>query len=118
LRKHLYPAVSLFAFAGLWDRWRDTTGQIVESCSILTTRPNSLLTDVHDRMPIILGPEHYDLWLDPGFRNTIALEEMLKPLDAQLMKRYPVSTRVNTVSNDDAECAAAAVSSQVSLPLS
>ena len=95
---------SLFAFAGLWDRWKDASGQAVESCSILTTSPNSLLADVHDRMPVILSPEHYDLWLDPGFRRVDTLKEMLKPRDARLMRRYPVSTRVNNVTNDDGEC--------------
>lgn len=80
---------------------------MLESCSILTTTPNSLLADVHDRMPVILSPEHYDLWLDPGFRRTNALTEMLGPFDATLMKRYPVSTRVNFVKNDDPECATA-----------
>jgi len=80
---------------------------MVESCSILTTAPNSLLADVHDRMPAILSPEHYDLWLDPGFRHVEPLKEMLGPFDATLMKRYPVSRRVNFVKNDDPECAAA-----------
>jgi putative SOS response-associated peptidase YedK len=98
---------SLFAFAGLWDRWRDPGGQVVESCSILTTAPNSLLANVHNRMPVILSPEHYDLWLDPGFKRVEALKEMLNPFDAMLMKRYPVSTRVNFVKNDDPECATA-----------
>ena len=78
----------------------------MESCSILTTTPNALLADVHDRMPVILSPEHYDLWLDPGFKRTEALKEMLTPFDATLMRRYPVSTRVNFVKNDDPECAA------------
>jgi putative SOS response-associated peptidase YedK len=98
---------SLFAFAGLWDRWKDASGQTVESCSILTTMPNALLADVHDRMPVILRAEVYDLWLDPGFRRVDALKEMLNPFDATLMRRYPVSTRVNFVKNDDPECAAA-----------
>jgi putative SOS response-associated peptidase YedK len=98
---------SLFAFAGLWDRWRDPSGQVLESCSILTTSPNSLLADVHDRMPVILSPEHYDLWLDPEFRREEALQAILRPFDASQMKRYPVSTRVNFVKNDDPECAVA-----------
>ena len=98
---------SLFAFAGLWARWKDASGQVVESCSILTTTPNALLADVHDRMPVILSPKHYDLWLDPGFRRVDALKEMLNPFDATLMRRYPVSTRVNFVKNDDPECATA-----------
>jgi putative SOS response-associated peptidase YedK len=56
----------LFAFAGLWDRWRDPTGKTVEICSILTTAPNAVTSAVHDRMPVILDPDTYDLWLDPG----------------------------------------------------
>jgi len=95
---------SLFAFAGLWDRWKDASGQAVESCSILTTSPSALLADVHDRMPVILNPDHYDLWLDPGFRRVDALKDMLNPFDATLMRRYAVSTRVNNVTNDDGEC--------------
>ena len=56
-------------------------------------------------MPVILPPEDYDLWLDPGFKDTKEISAMLKPYDAALMKAYPVSTRVNTVKNDDAQCA-------------
>jgi putative SOS response-associated peptidase YedK len=95
----------LFAFAGLWDRWNNPQGDLIESCTILTTTPKSLLADIHDRMPVILSRENYDRWLDPGFRNTGSVAEMLSPLDAALMKRYPVSTRINQVQNDDAECA-------------
>jgi putative SOS response-associated peptidase YedK len=96
---------SLFAFAGIWDQWRHPQGEIIETCSILTTTPNALLVDVHDRMPVILPLEHYDLWLDPGFKNTGDLKAMLLPYEPSLMKRYPVSTRVNLVKNDDPECA-------------
>jgi putative SOS response-associated peptidase YedK len=74
---------SLFAFAGLWDRWRDPAGAVIESCSILTTTPNSLLADIHDRMPVILRQENYDLWLDPGFKDVKALAEVLVPFDAR-----------------------------------
>ncbi len=95
---------SLFAFAGLWDRWRDPAGAVIESCSILTTTPNSLLADIHDRMPVILRPERYDLWLDPGFNDVKALAEVLVPFDAAQMKCFPVSTRINSVTNDDPEC--------------
>ena len=95
----------LFAFAGLWDRWRNPQGETIESCTILTTTPNSLLADIHDRMPVILSPDNYDLWLDPAFRNTSSVSEMLRPFDPSLMRRYPVSTRVNQAQNDDADCA-------------
>ena len=95
---------SLFAFAGLWDRWRDPAGAVIESCSILTTTPNSLLADIHDRMPVILRQENYDLWLDPGFKDVKALAEVLVPFDAAQMRRFPVSTRINAVTNDDPDC--------------
>ena len=95
----------LFAFAGLWDRWTDPQGALIESCTILTTTPNSLLANIHDRMPVILRPENHDLWLDPAFRNTISISEMLRPFEATMMRSYPVSTRVNQVQNDDADCA-------------
>ena len=94
----------LFAFAGLWDRWKDPSGQWIRSCSILTTTPNVVTSAAHDRMPVILDRDNYDLWLDPGMTDVAAVSEMLKPYDAQLMRSYAVSARVNSVANDDAEC--------------
>jgi putative SOS response-associated peptidase YedK len=96
----------LFAFAGLWDRWKDPNGQRVKSCSILTTTPNAVTAAVHDRMPAILDPDSYDLWLDPGMQNGIAASDLLKPFDARLMRCYPISTRINHVGNDDEGCSA------------
>jgi putative SOS response-associated peptidase YedK len=95
----------LFAFAGLWDKWKDQQGEMIESCTVLTTTPNSLLSGIHARMPVILSPDDYDLWLDPAFRDAASVSQMLKPFDPALMRRYPVSTRVNQVQNDDADCA-------------
>lgn len=97
---------SVFAFAGIWDRWKNPQGQIIESCSILTTTPNELTHDVHDRMPVILERDVYDLWLDPGFTKVEELHPLLKPYASGAMRRYRVSSRVNQVKNDDAECAA------------
>ena len=77
---------------------------MIESCSILTTTPNSLLADIHDRMPVILRQENYDLWLDPGFKDVKALAEVLAPFDAAQMRSFPVSTRINAVTNDDPDC--------------
>jgi putative SOS response-associated peptidase YedK len=96
---------AVFAFAGLWEQWKSPQGQTVESCTILTTEPNELVRDVHDRMPVILTPDAYDLWLDPGFNRVPELQPLLKPY-AGAMRRYRVSSRVNQVKNDDAECAA------------
>ena len=94
----------LFAFAGLWERWLDPSGQWVKSCSILTTTPNAVTATVHERMPVILDRESYDLWLDPGMQNVSAISELLKPYDVLMMRCYPVSTRINHVVNDDEEC--------------
>ena len=96
---------SVFAFAGLWERWRDPAGESIGTCTILTAKPNSLVADVHHRMPVILKPEDYDLWLDPGMTNVAFVADCLQPFDARLMKKYPVSTRVNRAENDDQECA-------------
>ena len=96
----------LFAFAGLWDRWKDASGDWVKTCSILTTTPNAVTSPVHDRMPVILDPDCYDLWLDPGMRNVGEVSDLLKPFDPLLMRSYPVNTRINSVVNDDAACSA------------
>ena len=85
----------LLAFAGLWERWKDPRGNWIKTCSILTTKPNAVTSVVHDRMPVILHPDNYDLWLDPGFTNVTAVSEMLKPYDARLMRCYPVSAKVS-----------------------
>jgi putative SOS response-associated peptidase YedK len=95
---------AMFAFAGIWDRWKDPSGNWLKTCSILTTTPNAVTSPVHDRMPVILDPDSYDLWLDPGMQDTVAASEMLKPYGAQFMRCYPISTRINHVANDDNEC--------------
>jgi putative SOS response-associated peptidase YedK len=103
----------LFAFAGIWDRWRDSNSNTVETCSILTTIPNAVTSAVHDRMPVILDPDSYDIWLDPGMRDLTTASELLKPYDAHLMRCYPISTRINRVVYDDAECSAPVELAQV-----
>ncbi len=94
----------VFAFAGLWDRWKSPQGQWIKSCSILTTTANEIAKDVHDRMPVILPRQAYDVWLDPGFQDMGELKALLKPYPAEAMRRYRVSQRVNKVENDDAAC--------------
>ena len=94
----------LFAFAGIWDRWKDASGKPLDTCSILTTSPNAVTSSVHDRMPVILNRDSYDLWLDPGMKDVATVSELLRPFDARLMRCYPVSSRVNSVINDDEEC--------------
>lgn len=94
----------LFAFAGLWDGWKNAEGQWIKTCSILTTTPNAMTSAIHDRMPVILSPDSYDFWLDPGMTNVQVISELLKPYDARLMRSYPISTRINHVVNDDEDC--------------
>jgi putative SOS response-associated peptidase YedK len=77
----------LFAFAGLWDGWRDPSGQWIRSCSILTTTPNALTSPVHDRMPVILSRDAYDVWLDPGVTNVAASK--LKPTTTRSLSIVP-----------------------------
>ena len=94
----------LFAFAGLWERWKDANGNWIKTCSILTTTPNAVTSAIHDRMPVILDRESYDLWLDPGMTDVQDVSELLKPYDAKSMRSYPISTRINHVANDDEGC--------------
>ncbi len=95
----------LFAFAGIWDRWKSPTGQILESCSILTTAPNELMNGVHDRMPVILPPRHYRVWLTAPAGEAERLTELLAPFDVGLMRRYPVGPLINKPQNETPECA-------------
>ncbi len=93
-----------FAFAGLWERWHSPSGEVLESCTILTTEPNDLLRPIHNRMPVILQPDDYDLWLDPHLRQPERLLSLLHPYSPEAMTAYPVSTRVNNPANDSLEC--------------
>jgi putative SOS response-associated peptidase YedK len=90
----------LFAFAGLWERWKDRQGEAVESCCIVTCAPNELAARFHDRMPVIIAPEDYDTWLTGTPEEALAL---LKPYPADAMRAYPVSAKVNNPKNDGPE---------------
>lgn len=92
----------LFAFAAIWDRYRNEEGDPVEACAILTTRPNRMMEPIHDRMPVILGPDAYPVWLDPD-RDA---EPLLGPAPEGLLEAYTVSRHVNTAANDDPQCVA------------
>lgn len=92
-----------FAFAGLAEHWH-RGDQTIDSCTIITTEPNKLMADIHDRMPLILPPDDYDLWLDPEFQNKEKLLSMLRPYSAEELTAYPVSTVVNSPKNERAEC--------------
>lgn len=93
---------ALFAFAAIWDAWAKG-GEAIESCALLTTEPNRLMTPIHNRMPVILRPADYGRWLDPQTPPE-ALAEMLVPFAETELAAYPVSPRVNNPRNDGAEC--------------
>jgi putative SOS response-associated peptidase YedK len=90
---------SLFAFAGLWETWQN--GEEIRSCTIITTDANDLMSEIHHRMPVILHPEDYAMWLDHDFEEKEVLTTLLKPYPADVMEAYPVSRRVNKPSNNE-----------------
>ena len=92
-----------FAVAGLWEVW-EGGGDPLETCTLLTTEANELLTGYHDRMPVILRPEDYDLWLDVGVRSAERLLPLLRPFPREEMTTYAVSLMVNNPSNDTPRC--------------
>lgn len=90
----------LFAMAGLWESWKSPEGTTIYSCSVITTQPNELVQDIHDRMPVILKPEDENNWLDPSISDTSKLQPLLKPLEPSLMEAYEVSPLVNSPKNN------------------
>jgi putative SOS response-associated peptidase YedK len=97
-----------FAFAGLWDEWNSTDGGILRTCTIITTEPNELMSTLHNRMPVILNPKDYDLWLDAAPQTPEKLIHLIKPFPADSMSAHPVSTLVNKPANDRPELIAPA----------
>ena len=94
----------VFGFAGLWEEWTDKeNGEVVETCTIITTEANEVLEPVHDRMPVILKPESYDQWLDEKEKNTDRLQKLLVPFPASEMALHAVSKAVNSPAYDSAE---------------
>ena len=92
-----------FAFAGLWDQWKNPEGQQIRTCTIITTEPNDVLVPIHNRMPAILVPDAYELWLDPDVRDEHALSYWLSPYPAEEMTARPVSRQVNDPKHESPE---------------
>ena len=94
-----------FAFAGLWEAWfPNIDDDPLRSCTIITTSPNSLMETIHRRMPVILEPDGYEQWLEPGDQPPTQLDGLLKSYPAEEMEAYPVSRLVNRPSNDSPDC--------------
>lgn len=90
------PDKEVFGFAGLWEEWLDKeSGELLETCTIITTEANDVLKPVHDRMPVILKSQNYEQWLDPKENDTERLQKLLAPYPADEMSAHAVSTSVN-----------------------
>lgn len=94
----------LFAFAGLWDIWRDPEGSELHSFTIITTEANELLKPIHNRMPVILRPEAEEAWLDIEGMEIASLQKLLKPYASKELLAYPVGKLVNSPRNDSPQC--------------
>jgi putative SOS response-associated peptidase YedK len=93
-----------FALAGLWERWLGPDGSEIDTCALLTTEANELMRPIHDRMPVILDPPDFDLWLDPSVQDVEAIRPLLRPYPSEAMVAFPVSPLVNSARNDDPQC--------------
>jgi putative SOS response-associated peptidase YedK len=107
-----------FAFAGLWDCWRDRAdGNERYSFTIITTDANALLRPIHNRMPVIYDKDMGKQWLEESFGDQpMILAAVLQPLPSELMEAHDVSTLVNSPENDTAECTQSIASSQFRKP--
>jgi putative SOS response-associated peptidase YedK len=88
-------------FTGLWDCWREGKEDPRPTFTIMTTRPNELMEKIHTRMPVIVRPEHYELWMDQDVKDPAVLAPVSEPFPAEEMRAWPVSPRVNTPKNND-----------------
>jgi len=92
------------ALAGLWERWQGSDGSRIESCTVLTTAPNELLRGIHDRMPVILEPGAWSLWLDREVQDVDSVQALLVPAPPDELVVTPVTTWVNDPKHDDPQC--------------
>ena len=93
-----------FAFAGLWESWEGPDHTAIDSCTIITTAAGELLRPIHDRMPVILVPEAYKVWLDTAVENMDTITSLLVPFSSKEMEAYRVNTLVNKAANDVPGC--------------
>jgi putative SOS response-associated peptidase YedK len=91
------------AFGGLWETWTGPNGEELETAAIVTTTANRTLKAIHDRMPVIIPPEQFDLWLGDRDEDTKAATALIKPAPDDLLEAIPVSSGVNRVANDNPE---------------
>ena len=93
-----------FGMAGLFDYWIDPKGEKAITCTIVTTEANEIMAPIHHRMPVILSPDDYDLWLNPEVTDVVKIKALMKPLCADLLTVHEVSLLVNNPRNNSEEC--------------
>lgn len=93
-----------FAIAGLWETWRDPAGEVLNTCTLITTSPNDFMSRIHDRMPAILPKDRIAAWLSPEAREAAQVLPLLTPWMGDDLEAFPVSTLVNSPAHDRAEC--------------
>lgn len=98
------PDGAMIGIAGLYERWIGEGGEVVDSCTLITTRANETLAPFHDRMPVILAPGDYGRWLDRAEEDPEAVTPLLEPCPPDWLTPSPVSSRINNPRNDDPEC--------------
>jgi putative SOS response-associated peptidase YedK len=98
------PGRAAFAMGGIWERWHGPDDVWINSFAILTTRPNALVSPIHDRMPVVIAPADYARWLASDELDADGIEDLLAPWEPGDWKAQPVSTHVNKVTNDDPAC--------------
>lgn len=89
------------AFAGLWETWTGPNGEELDTAAIVTTAANATLTPIHDRMPVIVPPDAFDLWLNTGMVDPTTAEAIIRPAPDDLLESFEVSTAVNRAANDN-----------------
>lgn len=101
IRQHNHP---IFAFAGIWDRYKAADDEVIEAYAILTTSPNEVTAPIHNRMPVILTPAGCKRWLDPSIEESRGLTDLFDPISADQTIAEPVSSHVNSATHDDERC--------------
>ena len=94
---------SPLAFAGIWESWKTSEGENIETCAILTTTANCLMAPIHDRMPVILHQTEFELWLERSVNNPLELQRLYQPYPAELLQEWEVSTVVNSPAHETPE---------------
>lgn len=94
---------SPLAFAGIWESWKTSEGENIETFAIRTTTANSIIAPVHDRMPVILHQTEFELWLERSVNNPLELQRLYQPFRAELLQEWEVSIVVNSPAHETPE---------------